>query len=40
MIVDPLSSGVYRAVVKQRSEGTAGTIFVCLRDKSSRAIVD
>ncbi len=40
VIVDPLSSGVYRAVVKQRSEGTAGTIFTCLRDKSSRAIVD
>ena len=40
VIVDPLSSGVYRAVVKQRSEGTAGTIFVCLRDKSKLAVVD
>ncbi|HEY8001191.1 MAG TPA: hypothetical protein VID76_04575, partial [Solirubrobacterales bacterium] len=40
IIVDPLSSGVYRAVVKQRAEGTAGTIFVCLRDKSSLAVVD
>jgi hypothetical protein len=40
IIVDPLSSGVYRAVVKQRSEGTAGTIFVCLRDKSNLAVVD
>lgn len=40
VIVDPLSSGVYRAVVKQRSEGTAGTTFVCLRDKSQRAVVD
>ena len=40
VIVDPLSSGVYRAVVKQRAEGTAGTIFVCLRDKSQRAVVD
>jgi len=40
VIVDPLSSGVYRAVVKQRSEGTAGTVFVCLRDKSQRAVVD
>ena len=40
VIVDPLSSGVYRAVVKQREEGTAGTIFVCLRDKSRRAVVD
>ncbi len=40
VIVDPLKSGVYRAVVKQRSEGTAGTIFVCLRDKSQQAVVD
>ena len=40
IIVDPLSSGSYRAVVKQRAEGTAGTIFVCLRDKSKRAVVD
>ena len=40
VIVDPLSSGAYRAVVKQRSEGTAGTIFVCLRDKSQIAVVD
>jgi hypothetical protein len=40
VIVDPLSSGVYRAVVKQRAEGTAGTIFVCLRDKSQSAVVD
>ena len=40
IIVDPLSSGSYRAVVKQREEGTAGTIFVCLRDKSKRAVVD
>lgn len=40
IIVDPLSSGLYRAVVKQRAEGTAGTIFVCLRDKSDRVFVD
>jgi hypothetical protein len=40
VIVDPLSSGAYRAVVKQRAEGTAGTIFVCLRDKSQIAVVD
>ncbi len=40
VIVDPLSSGSYRAVVKQRAEGTAGTIFVCRRDKSKRAVVD
>ena len=29
--------GVYLAVVKQREEGAAGTIFVCLRDKSKIA---
>ena len=40
IIVDPLSSGLYRAVVKQRAEGTAGTTFVCLRDKSDRVFVD
>lgn len=40
IIVDPLSSGLYRAVVKQRAEGTAGTIFVCLRDKSQQVFVD
>jgi hypothetical protein len=34
VIVDPLKSGVYYAVVKRREEGTAGTTFVCLRDKS------
>ena len=28
------------AVVKQREEGTAGTIFVCLRDKSKIVAVD
>ncbi len=40
VIVDPLSSGAYLAVVKQRSEGTAGTVFVCLRDRSQVAVVD
>ena len=40
VIVDPLSSGSYRAVVKQRAEGTAGTIFICRRDKSKRAVID
>ena len=40
VIVDPLSSGVYRAVVKRRAEGTAGTTFVCRRDSSKRAVVD
>ena len=40
IIVDPLSSGVYRSVVKRRAEGAAGTIFVCLRDGSRPAVVD
>jgi hypothetical protein len=40
IIVDPLTSASYRAVVKQREEGTAGTLFVCLRDKSKRVVVD
>ena len=40
VIVDPLSSGAYRSVVKQREEGTAGTIFVCARDKSRIIAVD
>lgn len=40
VIVDPLSSGAYWAVVKRRSEGAAGTIFVCLRDKSKTVVVD
>jgi hypothetical protein len=40
IIVDPLKSGLYRSVVKQREEGTAGTIFVCARDKSRRIFVD
>ena len=40
IIVDPLISGSYRAVVKERAEGTAGTTFVCLRDKSKLSVVD
>ena len=40
VIVDPLKSGLYRSVVKQREEGTAGTIFVCARDKSQQVFVD
>jgi hypothetical protein len=40
VIVDPLSSGAYWAVVTRRSEGAAGTIFVCLRDKSKTVVVD
>ncbi len=38
--VDPLSSGVYYAVAKRREEGTAGTIYVCLRAKSRTISVD
>jgi hypothetical protein len=38
--VDPLKSGVYFAVAKRREEGTAGTIFVCLRAKSRTLAVD
>ncbi len=38
--VDPLSSGVYFAVAKRREEGTAGTIYVCLRAKSRTVSVD
>jgi hypothetical protein len=40
VIVDPLRSGAYRAVVKRREEGTAGTTFVCLSDKSQLAVID
>lgn len=38
--VDPLKSGAYFAVAKRREEGTAGTIFVCLRAKSRTLAVD
>lgn len=38
--VDPLRSGAYFAVAKRREEGTAGTIFVCLRAKSRTLAVD
>jgi hypothetical protein len=38
--VDPLESGVYVAVAKRREEGTAGTIFVCLRAKPRTLAVD
>ncbi len=38
--VDPLKSGAYFAVAKRREEGTAGTIYVCLRKKSRTVAVD
>jgi len=38
--VDPLRSGAYFAVAKRREEGTAGTIFVCLRARSRTLAVD
>jgi hypothetical protein len=40
VIVEPLESGVYFAVVKRREEGAAGTFYVCLRDRSKTAVVD
>ena len=40
VILDPLKSGAYFAVVTKREEGTAGTIFVCERAKSRIAVVD
>ena len=40
VVVDPLSSGAYYARVKRRAEGTAGTIYVCKRDRSRTLIVD
>jgi hypothetical protein len=38
--VEPLKSGVYYAKVVRRSEGTAGTIFVCRGDVSRTIVVD
>ena len=38
--VEPLKSGAYFAVVKKETQGTAGTIYVCARDKSKIAPVD
>jgi hypothetical protein len=40
VLVDPLKSGAYFAVVQTREEGTAGTIFVCDRAKSRILAVD
>jgi hypothetical protein len=38
--IEPLKSGAYWAVVKRREEGTAGTTYVCLRDRSKTVAVD
>jgi hypothetical protein len=38
--VEPLSSGAYYAKVTKRSEGAAGTIFVCRGDRSKTVVVD
>ncbi|HMC06091.1 MAG TPA: hypothetical protein VKG89_01725 [Solirubrobacterales bacterium] len=40
IVVDPLKSGAYYAKVVRRSEGTAGTIFVCRADRSKVIAVD
>lgn len=37
--IDP-KSGAYFAVVEKVTEGTAGTIYVCLKDKSRTVAVD
>jgi hypothetical protein len=38
--LDPLSSGAYYAKVIRRSEGAAGTTFICKADISRTLIVD
>ena len=38
--VNPLKSGAYYAKVSRRSEGTAGTIHVCVKDRSRIVPVD
>ena len=38
--VNPLKSGAYHAKVVRRSEGAAGTIFVCRRDRSRTIVID
>jgi hypothetical protein len=38
--MNPLSSGAYYAKVTRREEGTAGTIYVCRRDRSRTRVVD
>ncbi len=40
VLVDPLKSGSYFAVAPRREQGTAGTIYVCLRLKSRTLVVD
>ena len=40
IVVDPLKSGAYYAKVVRRSEGAAGTIFVCRGDRSKTIVVD
>jgi len=40
MIVNPLKSGAYYAKVSRRSEGTAGTIHICVKDRSRIVPVD
>jgi hypothetical protein len=38
--VEPLKSGAYYAKVVRRSEGAAGTIFVCRGDRSRTVVID
>jgi hypothetical protein len=38
--IEPLRSGAYWAIVKRREEGAAGTIYICLRDRSKTVAVD
>jgi hypothetical protein len=37
VVVNPLKNGDYYAVVKKKKEGTAGTIYVCKKDRSPTA---
>ena len=38
--IDPLKSGIYFATAPRREEGTAGTIYACVRLKSRTLVVD
>ena len=38
--VNPLKSGAYYAKVSRRSDGTAGTIHICVKDRSRIVPVD
>lgn len=40
VLLDPLKSGSYFAVVKRVERGAAGTIYDCLRDRSRTLTVD